>query len=131
MSDNEKRRMKVMIIEDEEDILNLYRDFLSNRGHDVVSCCLSVNNVEMNFERCEPDICLIDHIIGGKDIGIDAATQILRKKASMPILFMTAYESIRDELPKNPELRNKNIQILMKPARLSQIEDTLLQMVKA
>ena len=49
----------------------------------------------------------------------------------MPILFMTAYESIRDELPKNPELRNKNIQILMKPARLSQIEDTLLQMVKA
>ena len=112
-----------MIIEDEEDILFLYRDFLSNRGHNVVSCCLNANEVEMNFETCAPDICLIDYIIGGKAIGIDVATQILERKPSMPILFMTAYESIRDELAKHSQLKNKNIQVLMKPSMLLEIEN--------
>ena len=119
-----------MIIEDEEDILFLYRDFLSNKGYNVVSCCLNANDVEMNFEKCNPDICLIDYIIGGTGIGIDAATQILKRKSSMPILFMTGYESIRDELSRHSQLKNKNIQVLMKPSKLSDIENALLQMVK-
>ena len=130
MSYNEKRSLKVMIIEDEEDILFLYRDFLSNKGYNVVSCCLNADDVQMNIETCEPDICLIDYIIGGTGIGIDAGIQILKRKPSMPILFMTGYESIREELPKHPQLKNKNIQILMKPAKLSEIENALLQMVK-
>jgi len=28
-----KRKLKIMIIEDEEDILILYKDFLSGKGH--------------------------------------------------------------------------------------------------
>ena len=118
-----------MIIEDEEDILNLYRDYLSIRGHNVVLCSQSANNIITNFEKYEPDICLIDHMVGGKGIGIDIATQILENSPSTPILFITAYESMMTELPKHDEFEGKNIRVLIKPARLSEIEDCMLDMV--
>jgi DNA-binding NtrC family response regulator len=129
MIDKGKKRLKVMIIEEEEDILTLYRDYLSIRGHNVVSCSLNSNNIITNFEKCEPDICLIDPILRGKGIGIDAAAQILENSPSTPILFTTAYESLKSELPKHHEFEDKNIQVLMKPARLSEIEDSMLSMV--
>jgi DNA-binding response OmpR family regulator len=36
-----KRKLKIMIIEDEEDILILYKDFLSGKGHDVTTMYLN------------------------------------------------------------------------------------------
>lgn len=57
------------------------------------------------------------------------ATQILGKKPSTTILFTTAYESIKTELPKHHDLNHKNIQVLLKPAKLFQIEDLMLDMV--
>jgi len=129
MRENDKKRMRVLIVEDEEDILNLYTEYLSSRGHRVVSCSRNANNIVSNFVKCEPDICLIDDIVGGKSTGINAATQILEKRPPTPILFTTAYESIKTELPKHHDLDHKNIQVLLKPAKLFQIEDLMLDMV--
>ena len=129
MRNKNRKSLKVMIIEDEEDILNLYRDYLSIRGYNVVLCSQSANNIITNFEKYEPDICLIDHMVGGKGIGIDTAAHILEKSPSTPILFITAYESMKRELPKHDEFEEKNIRVLIKPARLSEIEDCILDMV--
>lgn len=60
MSKLGKKSLKVMIIEDDEDILCLYRDYLLSQGHEVVSCCLSANNIMADFDRLRPDICLMD-----------------------------------------------------------------------
>lgn len=129
MSAHKNRKTKVMIIEDEEDILTLFKDYLSNRGHHVVSCCLSANNIVTNFEKCEPDICLIDYILRGKSNGIDAAIKILKESPLMPVLFVTAYEYMTKELHKHPVLEGKNIQVLMKPVRLHQLEDSILSIL--
>ena len=37
MIEARKQRLKVMIIEDEEDILTLYNDYLSSKGYDVIA----------------------------------------------------------------------------------------------
>lgn len=129
MSERKNRKAKVMIIEDEEDILTLYRDYLSSRGHHVVSCCLSANDIITNFEKSEPDICLIDYVLAGKSNGIDAAIEILKKSPSMPVLFLTAYESMQKELPKHPILEGKNIRVLMKPVRLHELEDSIFSIL--
>ena len=118
-----------MIVEDEEDILNLYRDYLSSKGHEVVSCSQHANNTITKFEKYKPDFRLIDHMVGGRGIGIDTATKILEKSPSTPILFITAYESMMSELPKHHEFDDKNIRVLLKPARLSEIEDSMLNML--
>ena len=118
-----------MIIEDEEDILTLYRDYLSQRGHNVVSSSLDAGNVLINFEKSNPDICLIDYVVQGKATGLEAAAKILQKSPSTPILITTAFESINKELPKHPEFTDKRIRVLMKPARLLEIENSILDMV--
>lgn len=126
---NAKGRLKIMILEDEEDILILYKDYLSGRGHDVVSTYLAANNVMSEFGEKFPDICIVDHRLPGKTTGLDAATEILNKFPSMPILFITAYEPLMRELKQNPFLEDKKISVLVKPVTLEEIEKTMTNLV--
>jgi len=120
-----------MILEDEEDILDLYRDYLSLRGHEVVSCSRRADNIISYFEKYKPDFCLIDHMVGGKGIGIDVAKKILETSPLTPILFITGYESMKWELPNHHEFDGKNVRVMMKPAKLFEIENTMLNMLSS
>ena len=126
---NAKGRLKIMILEDEEDILTLYKDYLSGLGHDVVSTYLTANNVLSEFGEKFPDVCLVDYRLPGKTNGLDAATEILNKFPSMPILFITAYEPLMREIKQNPFLEDKKISVLVKPITLEEIEKTMTNLV--
>jgi len=129
MSNAKGRRLKIMILEDEEDILILYKDYLSGRGHDVVSTYLTANNVLSEFGEKFPDVCLVDYRLPGKTNGLDAATEILNKFPSMPILFITAYKPLVREIKLNPFLEDKKISVLVKPVMLEEIEKTVTNLV--
>jgi DNA-binding NtrC family response regulator len=129
MSNAKGRRLKIMILEDEEDILILYKDYLSGRGHEVVSTYLTANNVMSEFGEKFPDVCLVDYRLPGKTNGLDAATEILNKFPSMPILFITAYEPLVREIKLNPFLEDKKISVLVKPVSLEEIEITMTNLV--
>ena len=118
-----------MIVEDEEDILLVYNDYFSSRGHDIVSTHLSAENVMPEFGEKFPDICIIDIRLPGKRNGLDAAVDILKKFPSMPILFITAYEPLVREIKLNPLLENKKISIMVKPVMLAEIEKTMMKLV--
>lgn len=129
MGNQKKRKLKVLIIEDEQDLLALFRDYLSGQGHEVVSCYLNANNILRDFEKNKPDICLIDYALPGDKNGIDAAIEIVSKYPSMPILFITGHESKREDLLKHPMLQDKNVEILVKPVKLLQLEFAVLDIV--
>jgi DNA-binding LytR/AlgR family response regulator len=76
-----------------------------------------------------PDICLVDYRLPGKTNGLDAATEILNKFPSMPILFITAYEPLVREIKLNPFLEDKKISVLVKPVMLEEIEKTMTNLV--
>jgi DNA-binding NtrC family response regulator len=129
MRNQKKRKLKVLIIEDEQDLLTLFRDYLSAQGHEVVSCYLNANNILRDFEKNKPDICLIDYALPGDKNGIDAAIDIFSKYPSMPILFITGHESMREDLLKYPMLQDKNVEVLVKPVKLLQFEVAVLDIV--
>ena len=129
MRNQKKRKLKVLIIEDEQDLLALFRDYLSGQGHEVVSCYLNANNILRDFEKNKPDICLIDYALPGDKNGIDAAIEIVSKYPSMPILFITGHESKREDLLKHPMLQDKNVEILVKPVKLLELEFAVLDIV--
>ena len=129
MGNQKKRKLKVLIIEDEQDLLTLFRDYLSAQGHEVVSCYLNANNILRDFEKNKPDICLIDYALPGDKNGIDAAIEIVSKYPSMPILFITGHESKREDLLKHPMLQDKNVEILVKPVKLLELEFAVLDIV--
>jgi CheY-like chemotaxis protein len=127
---NEKpKKLKIMIIEDEEDILILYKDFLSVLGHEIVCNSLHANNIMSDFEKNLPDICLMDYKIPGHKSGMDAAIEILTKYPLTPIIFITAYDQFQKEIANDAFFKDKNIRVLIKPVRLTEIEKVIVDLI--
>jgi CheY-like chemotaxis protein len=129
MQKEKPKKLKIMIIEDEEDILILYKDFISIMGHEIVCASLHANNIMPDFEKNLPDICLIDYKIPGHKSGMDAAIEILTKYPLTPIIFITAYYRFQNEIINNAFFKDKNIRVLIKPVRLTEIEKVILDLV--
>ena len=45
-----------MIVEDDEDILTLYSDYLSRKGYQVIARYTKGNNIKSDLERYLPDL---------------------------------------------------------------------------
>jgi DNA-binding response OmpR family regulator len=126
MAKKEKKRLNIMIIEDEQDILLLYKDYLSNRGHNVMATSTTANEIISDYDRIKPDVAIIDYKLPNDKNGLDAAIQILNKYPSAAILIVTAYETVTKEIRKTPFLDNKRLEVLIKPLRLAQLENSLI-----
>jgi two-component system OmpR family response regulator len=129
MVETTKETLKIMIIEDEEDILTLYNDYLSYKGYHVISRYTSGNNIMSDVRKQNADVYLIDSRLPGKKSGTDLAVEILDRFPSAPILFITADQHQPYEIEKNPTFYDKNIEILLKPVKLSRIESSILNLV--
>jgi len=126
MAKKEKKRLSIMIIEDEQDILLLYKDYLLSRGHNVVATSTTANEILSDYDRIKPDVAIIDYKLPNDKNGLDAAIQILNKYPSAAILIVTAYETVTKEIRKTPFLDNKRLEVLIKPLRLAQLENSII-----
>lgn len=50
MNEESKRPLKIMIVEDDEDILTLYSDYLSRKGYQVIARYTRGNNIKEDLE---------------------------------------------------------------------------------
>ncbi|MDP9305201.1 MAG: response regulator [Thermoproteota archaeon] len=126
MAKKEKKRLSIMIIEDEQDILLLYKDYLLSRGHNVMATSTTANEILSDYDRIRPDVAIIDYKLPNDNNGLDAALQILNKYPSAAILIVTAYETVTKEITKMPFLDNKRVEVLIKPMRLAQLENSII-----
>ena len=126
MAKKEKKHLSIMIIEDEQDILLLYKDYLLSRGHNVVATSTTANEILSDYDRIKPDVAIIDYKLPNDKNGLDAALQILNKYPSAAILMVTAYETVTKEIIKMPFLDNKRVEVLIKPLRLAQLENSII-----
>jgi len=129
MARKEKKQFKIMIIEDEQDILLLYKDYLLSRGHKIVATSTTANEIMSDYDRIRPDVAIIDYKLPSDTNGIDAAIQILDKYPLAAILIVTAYETVKKEIAKNSLFDDKRVEVLIKPLRLAQLESSILDIV--
>lgn len=78
---------KVLIIEDEEQIALLLKDYLAQAGFDAYMHNTGEGAVE-KAEKIEPDAVILDIMLPGVD-GLEICRR-LRKKSDLPILMLTA-----------------------------------------
>ncbi len=117
-----------MILDDEEDILTLYNDYLSRKGHRIIKTYVNSETILDDIEIERPDAYIIDYRLPGNRNGIEVASEILKKFPSSCIMFITAFEFLDHEISKHDIFYDKNIEILIKPVKLRQIEDSLLNL---
>lgn len=129
MVKKEKKQFSIMIIEDEQDILLLYKDYLLSKGHNVVATSTTANEIISDYDRIRPDVAIIDYKLPADKNGIDAAIQIIEKYPSAAILIVTAYETVTKEIAKISLFDNKRVEVLIKPLRLAQLESSIVNIV--
>jgi two-component system chemotaxis response regulator CheY len=118
-----------MIVEDDEDTLTLYSDFLSRKGYHVVARYTGGNNIKEHLESDPPDVYLLNSLLPGKKSGADVATEILDIYPEAPILFITADYQQPEQIEKNPVFRDKKVDVLVKPVKLREIEHSIKNLV--
>lgn len=78
---------KVLIIEDELELVKVLRDYLEKAGFKVVSALRGDSGLE-TWQSANPDLVLLDLNLPGKD-GLDVARE-MRKQTDTPIIMLTA-----------------------------------------
>ena len=111
---------KVMIIEDDEDILLLYKDYLKKKGHTIAVSSTTANEAVRDYDNYKPDLVIADFKLPGQKNGLQAASEILSKHSGAKILIITAFEHVREEMVETG-IPTKNVIILIKPVRLSRL----------
>jgi DNA-binding NtrC family response regulator len=118
-----------MLLDDEEDILKLYSDYLSRMGHRVLKAYVNADTILDDIDIEFPDVYIIDYRLLGNMNGVEVAVEILNKFPSACIIFITAFELLRKEISKRDIFYDKNIDVLIKPVKLSQIQNSLINLV--
>ena len=118
-----------MILDDEEDILTLYSDYLSRKGYRVIKTYVNSETILDDIDIERPEAYIIDYRLPGNRNGIEVASEILKKFPSSCIMFISAFEFLDREILKHDIFCDKNIEILIKPVKLRQIEDSLVNLM--
>jgi len=129
MNEESKKPLKIMIVEDDEDILTLYSDYLSRKGYHVIARYTRGNNIKEDLEGDPPDVFLINSLQPGRKKGADVATEILDIFPEAPILFITADYQQPEQIQKNPVFRDKKVDVLLEPVKLREIEHSIISLV--
>jgi len=119
----------IMILDDEEDILKLYNDYLSSKGHRVIHTYVNSETILQDIDIECPDVYIIDYKLLGNMNGIDVAIEIFKKFPSANIIFITAFELLEQEISKHNIFYDKNIDVLIKPVKLDQIQNSLIHLL--
>ncbi len=86
---------KILVVDDEENIRELYRDELIEEGYKVE---LAANGLEAlsKIETFHPDLVTLDVKMPGID-GIEVLRRIREKNRSLPVMLLTAFGEFRQD----------------------------------
>jgi DNA-binding NtrC family response regulator len=108
----------IMIVEDEEDILDVYSDFLKRKGYTIEASAPTANEILRDYEAYRPDLVIIDYRLPGSINGVEASEKILRNYPSARIIIITAFDEVKKEIRERRFFNDKRILVLIKPVQL-------------
>lgn len=114
--------MKILIVDDEMNILKLYKAELQDEGYSVVTAKSGREALEI-FEKENPDIITLDILIPDMD-GIQVLRQIKEKRPHVSVIMLTAYD-YRDDFSVWV-----SDAYVVKSSDLSSLKDAIKQIIK-
>jgi len=87
--------MRILIIEDESDILEILRSFLTTQGYEVTATSSGTEGLRQ-FTEVGPDLVLLDVMLPGKN-GWEVLKEI-RTQSDTPVIMLTALGRIDDKV---------------------------------
>lgn len=118
---------RIMVVNDTQEILELFREILEDEGFEVVLYSYGIQDLA-EVERVEPDLIILDHIIGGEPVGWQMLQKLKmrRSTARIPVIVCTAAVKAVQEM--EGYMKSKNVGLVLKPF---DIDDLLLAVKQA
>jgi len=82
--------MKILIVDDDQNILRLYKEELEEEGYLIVTATNGQEAMEQ-FEKETPDLVTLDILLPDVD-GIKLLRQMKEKRPRLPVIMSTAYD---------------------------------------
>jgi DNA-binding response OmpR family regulator len=82
--------MKIMVVDDEKNILSLYQLELEEEGYEVVTANSGKEALEL-FDKEKPDLVTLDIMMPNMD-GIQVLRKLKEKNPNVPVIILTAYD---------------------------------------
>lgn len=82
--------MKILVVDDEKNILMLYKAELEDEGYEVITANSGREAIEL-FDTEKPDMVTLDIMMPDID-GIQVLRQIKQKNPNIPVIMLTAYD---------------------------------------
>ena len=120
-----KRISKILVAEDEPELLRFYKVLLEDMGHEVVTVTDGQECIEAYRKGEGFDLVILDHKIPIKT-GMEVAIEIAADAPSQQLLMITAYAGVLD-LAQKPD----NLMIMSKPFELDQLTKTIQGILNA
>src|ERR1700716_4737328 len=86
---------KVMVVDDEDNIVELARIYLTREGYEVEGVG-DGSQALARFGQVKPDLVVLDIMLPGAD-GIEICKEI-RKQSQVPIIMLTARDEVTDKV---------------------------------
>ena len=86
---------RILVVDDEENILNLVRMYLERDGFTVLEA-EDGRAALVSIREKKPDLVVLDIVMPEMD-GLEAMTRILRKHRKIPIILNTSYVSYQED----------------------------------
>jgi DNA-binding response OmpR family regulator len=105
---------RIMVINDTQEILALFRDILTDEGYEVALYSSAIHDME-EIERVNPDLIILDFIFGHENLGFQILQKLKmrRSTARLPVVVCTAaLQAVRE---MEGFLQSKGVQIVLKP----------------
>ena len=116
---------RIMVVDDSQELLDLFRELLTDEGYEVVLNAVGIQDVA-EVERVQPDLIILDHIIGDAAVGLQMVQQLqlAPATAAIPVIVCTAASLAPDEM--EGYLQTGGVRLVLKPFDV----DELLQSVR-
>ena len=113
---------RVLIVDDEPQVLNVLKDLVVSLGYTVVTANRAASAIAAVSAEPRPDAVLLDMTMPGSLNGLEALQVIKAHHPDLPVIMVTA--NIDEELAR-AALREGALDYIMKPLNIARLREVL------
>jgi len=121
----DKQRSRVLVVDDERNVLLTYRMLLEQEGYDATASLTAKEAIRL-LEKQQFDILLCDLSLEEKRTGFEVINAARERDADLPAVLLTGYAS-----PEAAEYAKANdVAVLYKPIEIEEFLKTIATLLK-
>jgi CheY-like chemotaxis protein len=125
MSQNEKRRQRVLVVNDTQEILELFEEILGGLGFEVILMSYAPRELD-RIREVAPDLIVLDFLMGDRELLGWQLLQKLkmdRRLEAVPVVVCTA--AVKAAQEQQGYLTEQGVLVVLKPFNVDQLEEAV------